>query len=79
MYIETKITPIESICDVRLVTLLDVLMQTLETLSLSTDCNAEQLLSDSLFLSTKKIHEVGEEKTIGKMVRCYPILKEALD
>ena len=65
--------------DVRLVVLLDVLMGTLETLSLTTDCNAEQLLSDSLFLSTKKIHETGEEKTVAKLLTCYPILREALD
>jgi hypothetical protein len=79
MYIETKITPIESIYDVRLVTLLNVLMGFAETVSLSTNCNAEQLISDSLYLTTKKIHEIGEQDVLDKMLRCYPILQEALD
>jgi len=79
MYKPTTISRIESIYDVRLVILLNVLMDTIETLSLATDYNAELLLSENLYLSTKMIHERGEEKTIEKLFRCYPILREALD
>lgn len=79
MHIKTEISPIESIYDVRLVTLFDVLMGFAETVSLTTDCNAEQLVSDFLYLSTKKIHAQGEQNTLDKLLKCYPILIEAVD
>ncbi len=72
-------TPIESIYDVRLVILLKTLMDMIETLSIEHDINPEQILSDYLFLSTKRVHEYGEDVTITKLQSDYPMLAEALD
>lgn len=72
-------TPIESIYDVRLVVLLETMIEMIEALAIETDCNPEQILSDHLFLSTKKVHEYGEEVTMAKLQDHYPMLSEALD
>jgi hypothetical protein len=58
---------------------MDVLIEVLSDLSLLTNENPELILANALFLSTKKIHERGEEKTIEQVVRCFPVLAEALN
>ena len=72
-------TPIESRYDIRLVTLLALAMDAIETLALQLDANPDQILSDYLFLSTKKIHERGEEIYLNKLVNNYPMLDEVLN
>lgn len=71
-------TPIKSMYDVRLVTLVGVLMETIETLALQLDVNPEQLLSDNLYLVTKRVHENGEEGYLNKLQENYPLLNEAI-
>ncbi len=71
-------TPIESIYDVRLTVLLRTLMDVIECLAIQTDCSPEQLLSDHLFISTKRVHQYGEDTTMIKLQDHYPMLTEAL-
>ena len=72
-------TPIESRYDIRLVTLLALAMDTIETLALEFDTNPDQILSDYLFVITKKVHEKGEETYLNKLMNNYPILDEVLN
>lgn len=70
--------PIESEYDLRLITLIGVAISAFESLSLARDIDADKLLSDHLYLTTKYIHEVGEQVFIEKLTRDYPLLKEAI-
>lgn len=72
-------TPIESRHDVRLVTLIDVAIAALETLALELGIDPDRLLAEYLYLSNKKILQTGEEGTLDKLTRLYPLLEEALD
>ena len=71
--------PIESRYDVRLVTVLALAMDVIETLALETNCNPEQILSDYLYLITKRIYGTGEEGYLNKLINHYPMLDEVLD
>lgn len=71
-------TPIESIYDVRLVTLIGVVVNSIETLALEMSVNPEQLLAEYLYLANKKLHETGEEEYMNKLQKFYPILDEAI-
>lgn len=72
-------TPIESRYDVRLLTLMGVAISSFETLALELDVDADKLLAESLYLTTKRIHEVGEEMYISKLESNYPLLAKAID
>ena len=71
-------TPIESKFDVRLVTLIGVAINTIESLALCADTDPEQILAESLYLSNKRISEVGEESYLMKLSKQYPILEQAI-
>ena len=71
-------TPINSIYDVRLVTLFGTLINAIESLAIETDRDPDVLLAESLFLVNKRLHEVGEEMYLEKLKRHYPILQEAI-
>ncbi len=60
-------TPITSLYDVRLATLFGVTISVIETLALELDTNPEQLLAEYLYLTNRKLHEVGEEVYINKL------------
>ena len=71
-------TPITSIHDVRLVTLIGVAMNTIESLALETDVNPEQLLAEAMYMSNKCVHELGEQGYIERLSTNYPLLSEAI-
>ena len=72
-------TPIESTHDTRLLTLLGVLFQAIESLALEVDIEPEQLFAEYLYLSNKTVHELGAETYIGKLTRHYGLLLETLN
>ena len=72
-------TPITSKYDVRLTTLLSLAINTIESLALQTDTDPEQILAEHLYLTTKRLHEVGEERYMDKLTRNYPMLEQAID
>ena len=72
-------TPIESRYDIRLVTVMALAMEAIETLALEFNCNPEQLVAEQLFLITKRVHEKGEEQYLNKLMNNYPVLDEVLD
>ena len=71
-------TPIESVNDVRLVTLVGVAISVIESLALERDENPDKLFSDHLFLTNKYIHSIGGDAYIERMKSNYPMLAEAL-
>ena len=72
-------SPIESIHDCRLAALLGVLMSLLESLAVEVDTDPDTLLAEHLFIHTKRIYALGEEATLRKVEREFPILIEALN
>ena len=71
--------PITSKYDVRLTTLLGLAINTIESLALQTNTDPEQILAEHLYLTTKRLHEVGEEMYMDKLTRNYPMLEQAID
>ena len=71
-------TPIESREDIRLATLIGVAINAIESLSLATDVNPEQLLAEYLYLTNKRIHEIGHEGYLNKLWQQYHILDDAI-
>lgn len=71
-------TPIESRYDIRLLTLIGVTINVLETLSLELDADADKLLAEYLYLTSKQIHEQGANEYLDKLTRFYPMLEEAI-
>jgi hypothetical protein len=71
-------TPIESVNDTRLVTLIGVAISVLESLALERDENPDKLLSDHLFLTNKYIHSIGGDAFVERMKSNYPMLEEAI-
>lgn len=71
-------TPIESTCDIRLVTLIGVAINVIEELAVHTDENPELILAEALFLANKNVHEKGEEEYAKKLQFDYPVLAEAI-
>ena len=71
-------TPIESRYDTRLLTLIGVTINMLETLSLELDVDADKLLAEYLYVTAKKIHEQGGKEYLDKLTRFYPMLEEAI-
>lgn len=71
-------TPIKSIYDLRLLTLVGVAMMAIEELALEINKNPEQLLSDYLYLTTKRIHEKGEQPYMDRLQSSYALLEEAI-
>lgn len=72
-------SPIESIYDCRLVTLLATLMSLVETLALELDSDPDTLIAEYLYYQTKKVYSQGEEDVLNKIQSSFPILVEALD
>lgn len=72
-------SPIKSVYDVRLLTILSITMDVIEQLTLLTDTNSDTILAEALYRSNKQIHEIGEQPIANKLMSSYPILTEALD
>ena len=71
-------TPMESPYDVRLVTLIGLAINAVETLALEQDKNPDQLIAELLYITNKRLHETGEEDYLRKLFSFYPILSEAI-
>ncbi len=71
-------TPIESPYDVRLVTLIGLAINAVETLALEQNKNPEQLVAELLYVTNKRLHEIGEEDYFKKLSSFYPILSETI-
>ena len=71
-------TPIESEYDTRLVTLVGVALETIQSLALRTNQDPDKILAESLYLANKRVNEIGEEVYLKTLQRNYPLLKEAI-
>ena len=71
-------TPIESTCDVRLVTLIGVAINVIEELAVCTHKDPDLILAEALFLANKNVHEKGEEEYSNQLETQYPMLSEAI-
>lgn len=72
-------TPIESIHDVRLVTLIGVVIDVAEELALASCQDTDYIIARALYVANKNVHEQGEEKYMEHLQNHYPILKEAIN
>jgi hypothetical protein len=72
-------TPINSLEDIRLVTLIAVTMRLVEELALKTDSDPDCIFSEELYLATKRIHSFGTDCYLQKLVSHYPLLVEAIN
>lgn len=71
-------TPISSPCDVRLVTLIGVAMNVIESLALATDTDPDKILAEHLYLTNKRVHEIGEDLYLEDLTSNYPLLQQAI-
>lgn len=72
-------TPINSIDDVRLVALIGVAINVIETYALESGNDPDSVLAKSLYLTNKRIHEIGTDCYLQKLVNHYPLLNEAIN
>ncbi|WP_319418866.1 hypothetical protein [Pleurocapsa sp. FMAR1] len=71
-------TPIESPYDVRLVTLIGLAINAVETLALEQDRDPETIIAELLYVTNKRLHETGEKDYLRKLSSHYSILSEAI-
>jgi hypothetical protein len=71
-------TPICSQYDVRLVTLVGVVIDVIGEQALLSGDSPEQLLAESLYRVNKKVHAIGEADYINQLTTCFPLLLEAI-
>lgn len=72
-------TPINSPEDVRLVTLIGVAINVIETYALESGNDPDSVLAKSLYLTNKRIHEIGTDCYLQKLTSHYPLLNEAIN
>jgi hypothetical protein len=72
-------TPIESIYDHRLLTLLNSLIDLSEDMAIKTGNDPSLILAESLLKNTRKILQGKEQNLLDKVRKFYPTLLESLD
>lgn len=72
-------SPITSIDDVRLVTLIGVAINTIESLAIEEDNDPETILARELYLTNKQIGNKGTACYLHKLTSHYPLLKAAIE
>jgi hypothetical protein len=72
-------TPVTSPEDIRLVTLIGITINVIESLAIQNDLDPEFILSKELYLTNKRIHEIGTNCYLEKLTSHYPLLKEAIN
>lgn len=72
-------SPITSIDDVRLVSLIGVAINAIEALALEEDCDPETILGRELYLTNKYIGNMGTASYLEKLAHHYPLLKAAIE
>lgn len=70
---------IETTTDSRMAILLQAVSELAGTLALELGTNPEQVISDNLFLATKRVMQSGEEAVSDKVLGNFPMLQELLD
>jgi hypothetical protein len=71
-------TPIETEDDLRLVTLIGVVIDLIGEQSLMLNHSPETLLAESLYRVNKNVNVMGTERYINQLCTCYPLLREAI-
>lgn len=71
-------TPIDSMEDLRLLTLIGVAMEAIEELALIQNIEPELLLAELLFKANKELLEQGTQPMSNKLLNCYPVLNQAI-
>ena len=71
-------TPISSPYDVRLVILIGVAINVIESLALATDTDPDKILAEHLYLTNKSVHETGEALYLDYLASNYPLLQEVI-
>lgn len=71
-------TPIETEDDLRLVTLIGVVIDLIGEQSLMLNYAPETLLAESLYRVNKSVNVMGTERYINQLCTCYPLLREAI-
>lgn len=71
-------SPIESVNDIRLVTLIDIVMNLCEEIAMYRDNEPTHVLAEELFRSYKATVETGELKPLNRMKKHFPLLDEAI-
>jgi uncharacterized membrane protein len=79
MLTTSTFSAITSIDDVRLVTLIGVAINTIESLAIEEDSDPEAILARELYLTNKHINNVGTACYLHKLTSHYPILKAAIE
>jgi hypothetical protein len=64
--------------DIRLVTLIGIAISVIESLAIEKDVDPEFILSRELYLTNKRIHELGTDCYLEKLTDHYPLLKIAI-
>lgn len=77
--ITSTFTPITSPEDVRLVTLIGVAINVVESLAIESGNDPDFILSKELYLTNKRIHEMGTNCYLEKLTSHYPLLKDAIN
>lgn len=72
-------SPITSIDDVRLVTLIGVAINTIESLAVEEDNDPEAILARELYLANRLIGNMGATCFLNRLESHYPLLKTAIE
>jgi hypothetical protein len=79
MLTTSSFTPITSIDDIRLVTLIAVAINVIEELALEQNTNPDSILSEQLFTTYKHINEQGSNCYLEKLSSHYPLLRQVIN
>lgn len=71
-------TPIVSRDDIRLATLIGVVINCCEEMALHRHQNPGEILAENLYLTRCQIDDSGADMLINKLATNYPILNEAI-
>ena len=71
--------PITSRYDVRLLVLIGLAIDAIESLAIEVDIEPDRILAEQLYLTTKQVHEIGGECYMTKLTTHYPLLEKAIN
>ena len=71
-------TPIESMNDIRLLTLIATTMDVIEDLAFANSEDPDYILARALYRANKSIHEYGESIVVNKLLSAYPLLNDTI-
>ena len=71
-------TPIESLNDVRMATLVGLAINLCESLALANNQEPDTVLAEHLYLAQKYVGNVGTDVYVSKLIGHYPLLEETI-